>query len=127
MVDDEVPNPTLMIQNGCSYHHPNRPKPFQAQVSNKKTSPNYMIILSKQDSFERWVQLIRVIGEYRQGLTDLCFYKLEPLTLDFFQNVILLLTIVGFLRGGCSRGGGNWGTLRIPKKDWGTLGNIGED
>jgi len=62
--------------------------------------------LSKQDSFERWVQLIRVIGEYRQGLTDLCFYKLEPLTLDFFQNVILLLTIVGFLRGGCSRGGG---------------------
>ena len=35
--------------------------------------------------------------------------------------------IVGFLRGGCSRGGGNWGTLRIPKKDWGTLGNIGED
>ena len=35
--------------------------------------------------------------------------------------------VVGFLRGGCSRGGGNWGTLRIPKKDWGTLGNIGED
>ena len=34
---------------------------------------------------------------------------------------------VGFLRGGCSRGGGNWGTLRIPQKDWGTLGNIGED
>ena len=20
---------------------------------------------------------------------------------------------------GCSRGGGNWGTLRIPRKDWG--------
>ena len=36
--------------------------------------------------------------------------------------------IVGFLRGGCSRGGGgNWGTLRIPRKDWGTLGNIRED
>ena len=32
--------------------------------------------------------------------------------------------IVGFLRGGCSRGGGNWGTLRIPTKDWGTLGNV---
>ena len=28
--------------------------------------------------------------------------------------------IVGFLRGGCPRGGGNWGTLRIP------FGKIGE-
>ena len=35
--------------------------------------------------------------------------------------------IVGFLRGGCSWGGGNWGTLRIPREDWGTLGNIMED
>ena len=35
--------------------------------------------------------------------------------------------IVGFLRGGCSRGGCNWGTLRIPREDWGTLGNIRED
>ena len=35
-------------------------------------------------------------------------------------------TIVGFLRGGCSRGGGNWGTLRIFREDWGTLGNIRE-
>ena len=33
-------------------------------------------------------------------------------------------TIVGFLRGGGSRGGGNWGTLRIPREDWGTLGKI---
>ena len=30
--------------------------------------------------------------------------------------------LVGFLKGGCSRGGGNWGTLRIPREDWGTLG-----
>ena len=37
------------------------------------------------------------------------------------------LIVVGFLRGGCSRGGGNWGTLRIPREDWGTLGNIRED
>ena len=30
--------------------------------------------------------------------------------------------IVGFLRGGV-QGGGNWGTLRIPREDGGTLGN----
>ena len=30
------------------------------------------------------------------------------------------------LKGGCPRGGGNWGTLRIPREDWGTLGNIRE-
>ena len=34
---------------------------------------------------------------------------------------------VGFLRGRCSRGGGNWGTLRIPREDWGALGSIRED
>ena len=39
----------------------------------------------------------------------------------------LNLKFVGFLRRGCSRGGGNWGTLRIPREDWGTLGNIRED
>ena len=34
---------------------------------------------------------------------------------------------IGFLRGGgCPRGGGNWGSLRIPREDWGTLGNIRE-
>ena len=31
------------------------------------------------------------------------------------------------LKWGCSRGGGNWGTLRIPREDWGTLRNIRED
>ena len=36
--------------------------------------------------------------------------------------------VVGFLRGGCGvfKGGGNWGTLRIPREDWGTLGKIRE-
>ena len=34
---------------------------------------------------------------------------------------------IGFLRGVCPRGGGNWGTPRIPfGEDWGTLGNIRE-
>ena len=35
--------------------------------------------------------------------------------------------IVVFLSAGCSRGGGKWETLRIPREDWGTLGNIRED
>ena len=35
--------------------------------------------------------------------------------------------VVGFLRGGGSRGGGNLGNLRIPREDWGTLQNIRED
>ena len=35
--------------------------------------------------------------------------------------------LVGFLRGGVQGGGGgNWGTLRIPREDWGTLGKIRE-
>ena len=32
-------------------------------------------------------------------------------------------SFVGFLGGGCSRGGGNWGTLRIP---FGKIGDLGE-
>ena len=34
---------------------------------------------------------------------------------------------VGFLRGGCSRGGGKWGTQKIPRQDWGSLGEFRED
>ena len=30
-------------------------------------------------------------------------------------------------KGGVFKGGGNWGTLRIPREDGGTLGNIRED
>ena len=30
-------------------------------------------------------------------------------------------------KGGVFKGVGNWGTLRIPRGDWGTLGNIRED
>ena len=39
----------------------------------------------------------------------------------------LFTFIVRFLTGGCSRGGGNWGTVRIRREDWGTLGSITED
>ena len=34
------------------------------------------------------------------------------------------LFVMGFLKEGCPRGGGNWGTLRILREDWGTLGKI---
>ena len=44
----------------------------------------------------------------------------------FSYNCCYHNIIIGFLRGGCSRGGGNWGTLRIAREDWGTLGNIRE-
>ena len=41
---------------------------------------------------------------------------------------MLIALILGFLRGGCSRGGGNWGTLKIPfGKIGGGLGNIRND
>ena len=33
---------------------------------------------------------------------------------------------IGFLRGGGVQGGGNLGTLRIPRENWGTLGKIRE-
>ena len=33
-----------------------------------------------------------------------------------------ILLFIGFLRGACPRGGGNWGTLRVPREDWGRLG-----
>ena len=40
----------------------------------------------------------------------------DPLVLSFSL-------VRDFPSGGCTRGGGNWGTLRIPREDWGTLGN----
>ena len=39
----------------------------------------------------------------------------------------LVSKVCKVLKGGCSRGGGNWKTLRTPREDWGTLGNIRED
>lgn len=33
-------------------------------------------------------------------------------------GVLKLYYICRVLEGGCSRGRGNWGTLRIPKEDW---------
>ena len=35
-----------------------------------------------------------------------------------------IIFLIGFLSGGCPRGGVNSGTLRIPREDWGTLGKI---
>ena len=50
------------------------------------------------------------------------------MTLTESKPILLGCRVPGFYRvlkgGGCSRGGGNWGTLRIPREDWGTLGKI---
>ena len=56
-----------------------------------------------------------------------CWENLSPLPTPqtLIQKTLLAFLVVGFLRGGCSRGGGSWGTLGIPRKDW--LGHIRED
>ena len=46
--------------------------------------------------------------------------------LGFLMHGVFFHSVIGFLRGGDPRGGGNWGTLEIPRKDWGTLRNIRE-
>ena len=56
---------------------------------------------------------------------------LEAFLQKAFSNIFPPIT--GFYRvlkgGGCSRGGGNWGTLTEDSvwEDWGTLGNIRKD
>ena len=55
-----------------------------------------------------------------------CNFRKKHLSHAEKQRVWSRSCVVGFLRGGCSRGGGNGGTLRIPGEDWGTLGNIRE-
>ena len=56
---------------------------------------------------------------------------LLPMTGEMFRLVRIgssqYLPNYRVLKGGCPRGGGNWGTVRIPREDWGTLGNIRED
>ena len=43
-----------------------------------------------------------------------------------FQRLILFYFYCRVLKGGVFKGGGNWGTLRIPREDWGTLGKTRE-
>ena len=45
-------------------------------------------------------------------------------TIVLWMNLCIICRVP---KGGVFKGGGNWGTLRIPREDWGTLGNIGED
>ena len=46
-------------------------------------------------------------------------------SVDFFHQQLYFCRVPkgGVFKGG---GGGNWGTLRIPREDWGTLGKIRE-
>ena len=46
------------------------------------------------------------------------------LTEEFEVCIPVFFHVCRVLQGGISRisrGGGNWGTLRIPREDWGTL------
>ena len=53
------------------------------------------------------------------------FFPLSGRVLLSLQELVALF--IGFLTGGCPRGGGNWGTLKIPREDWGEiLGNLRE-
>ena len=54
------------------------------------------------------------------------FFPLSGRVLLSLQELVALF--IGFLTGGFPRGGGNWGTLKIPREDWGDglLGNLRE-
>ena len=43
------------------------------------------------------------------------------------ESLGLLFYYCRVLKAGVLKGRGNGGTLRIPREDWGTLGNIRED
>ena len=57
----------------------------------------------------------------------------KPYSIISFDDLVVTLFLVithifpcRVPKVGVFRGGGNWGTLRIPTKDWGTLGKIRE-
>ena len=56
-------------------------------------------------------------GQIEAGLRGRCFLAWRipgNISVCFFNWV---------LKGGVFKGRVNWGTLRIPREDWGTLGN----
>ena len=67
--------------------------------------------VAEESNAQLYTQKFEKTGNFRA----LEFWKL----LESFGHVI-----VKVLKRGCSRGWNNWGTLRIPREDWGTLGKI---
>ena len=65
-----------------------------------------MVVGSLMDSAEPFVPRVCVVNV--SWCEDRCSCETE---VSYYYRV---------LKGGCPRGGGNWGTLRIPREDWGT-------
>ena len=82
--------------------------PFTPQ----KTSKSLIVPGGKmlvQQNKSRWITIRFLRKTYPP-------FKSQPLTSPVYRVV----------KGWCPRGGCNWGILRIPREDWGTLANIRE-
>ena len=66
------------------------------------------------------------------GNTQISFVGVANLRISIFEYYRFQNDIIDHMiycrvpKGGGVQGGGNWGTLRIPREDWGTLGKIRE-
>ena len=75
----------------------------------------------------------KILGFLFLYFTHICFVAvggLKPpcwMTWSFCLHFRFDFSFIGFLKGGCPRGGVTGEPLRIPREDWGTLGNIRED
>ena len=93
--------------------------------------------MENQVGFQKFLGISREKGDYlgskgRLRKTRLN-YQADQILEQFsclicfqFENLILKLYFCRVPEGGVFKEGGNWGTLRIPREDWGTLGKIRE-
>ena len=68
--------------------------------------------------------MIHVAESDFHHLGYIIYHKYKRRTNWWKNQAKIDMDVVGFLRGGCSRGGGNWGTLGIPKKRLGKIRGI---
>ena len=96
----------------------NLPGYFTAKKMPLPSKKNIHQLLPSDTVITKWrspTTLEKVTNNPQKGHSEKPEHTTETQTQWFF---------VGFFRGEYSRGGGNWGTLRIPREDWGTLGKI---
>ena len=80
-----------------------------------------MYVLGSLQNTNRYHRSFFFPGDHHQK-ANLPLDKSDPLDKKHVQSRSYRV-----LKRGCPRGEGSWGTLRIPREDWGTLGNIRED